>query len=215
VHINYFRTLIELNISTYILNLNYMRVHKAIIIVFYILMPLVSLGQITSDYKITGTIVNGLQLKSMNLSLLDSNRTTIKTTISDSLGRFTFSGLQNGRYYISNLMYKLDSALTITNRSLSDVVISLNVCEVDASQALADIKNGKPKLLLIGGIAPVYYQGQEVFEKKFHINYYEYGCMSPETQCVIEYNKVMFKYLDQTYNKRWRKEVRKDVVGYK
>jgi hypothetical protein len=41
--------------------------------------------------------------------------------------------------------------------------------EASAKQAQQDIEQGKAKLLLIGGIASIHYEGQEVFEKKYKV----------------------------------------------
>ena len=88
-------------------------------------------------------------------------------------------------------------------------------CEVNKNKAIYDIRYDKPKLFISGGIAPVVYSGQEKFEEKHGITYHDYGCISPEYNCMLEYNQTIFEYLDQAYGKSWRKEVRKDVVGMK
>ena len=66
---------------------------------------------------------------------------------------------------------------------------------------------------MAGGIAPVVYIHQNKFEKEFNIVYHEFGCVAPNHDCILKYNQVIFKYLDTKYGKRWRKEVRKDVIG--
>jgi hypothetical protein len=87
--------------------------------------------------------------------------------------------------------------------------------EVSTNQARQDIEQGKAKLLLVGGIASIHYEGQEVFEKKYKVSYYDYGCTPPDEKYVKEYNKAIFAYLDKQYGRKWRKQVRKDVIGYK
>ena len=87
--------------------------------------------------------------------------------------------------------------------------------EVSAKQAQQDIEQGKAKLLLVGGIASVHYEGQEVFEKKYKVSYYDFACNSPEEKNIKEYNKAIFTHLDKQFGKTWRKEIRKDVIGYK
>lgn len=84
---------------------------------------------------------------------------------------------------------------------------------VGRQTALNDIQQKQVKLLLIGGIAPKVYQGQEGFEKQYGLQYHDYGCMPPEADSVKAYNKTIFRYLDATYGKQWRKQVRKDVLG--
>ncbi|GAB2705045.1 hypothetical protein GCM10027037_33410 [Mucilaginibacter koreensis] len=172
-------------------------------------------AQSRQTFVIKGTIINGLQLKSMPLTLADSSKKMITSVTSDSLGQFAFKDLPNGKYHLINKNYKLDSTFIINGHSIIPFIIELNACDIDASQAVVDIQHSNVKLLLAGGIAPVYYHGQETFEMKYKLKYYEYGCTPPDQTCMLAYNKVIFKYLDQQYGKRWRKEVRKDVIGYK
>jgi len=179
------------------------------------LWSLTTYGQTKSFYQVKGTVFNGVQRKSIELLLLDSQRKTVSATNSDSSGQFGFTGLLSGQYRLINNYYKIDTAVTVSNRSMSNFTIMLDVCEVDSLQAELDIKQGKAKLLLAGGIAPIHYRGQEVFERKFSISYYDYGCIAPSNKCIMDYNKAMFAYLDKQYGKKWRKEVRKDVIGLK
>lgn len=80
-------------------------------------------------------------------------------------------------------------------------------------QANADLKNGKGKFLLLGGIVSTYIKGQEVFEKKYGIVYRDFGCVMPSDISIEDYNKVVASFMDKKYGKGWRKEVRKDVKG--
>lgn len=87
-------------------------------------------------------------------------------------------------------------------------------CEVNKYKAIYDIQYNKPNLLLSGGYAPMIFEGQEKFEKRYNLVYYDYGCTSPDEICMIEYNETVFKYLNKKHGKKWRKEVRKDVEGF-
>ncbi|SIS46409.1 hypothetical protein SAMN05421766_1028 [Zobellia uliginosa] len=78
-----------------------------------------------------------------------------------------------------------------------------------------DIKNGMPFLLLAGGIAPTIIATDPKFEKDYKIYFYEFGCTGPENELIIAYNKVIFEHLNREFGKKWRKEVRNDVVGLK
>jgi hypothetical protein len=81
--------------------------------------------------------------------------------------------------------------------------------------AVLDIKNGNPFLLLMGGIAPVIISTDPGFEKKYGIYFYEFGCTGPENEKIIAYNKIIFEHLNSTKGKKWIKEVRDDVIGFK
>lgn len=80
-------------------------------------------------------------------------------------------------------------------------------------QANADIKKGKLKFLIQGGIAPTRVKGQEIFEQKYGVVYYDLGCVGPSDITINDYNKVIAIFMDRKFGKGWRKEVRKDVRG--
>ncbi len=86
-------------------------------------------------------------------------------------------------------------------------------CEKSKIEARTDLKNNKVCFILQGGIAPVYRVGQEVFEKKYKVSYFDLGCLMPSNLFIEHYNAEVAKHLDQKYGKRWRKEVRNDVKG--
>ncbi|SFA54091.1 hypothetical protein SAMN04488511_11312 [Pedobacter suwonensis] len=80
-------------------------------------------------------------------------------------------------------------------------------------QANADIKKGKPKFLIQGGIVSTRIKGQELFEQKYGVVYQDLGCVGPSAIRIEDYNKVVASFMDKKYGKAWRKEVRKDVQG--
>ncbi|KRT13451.1 hypothetical protein ASU31_24440 [Pedobacter ginsenosidimutans] len=79
--------------------------------------------------------------------------------------------------------------------------------------ANADLKRGRVKFLLRGGIVSTYVKGQELFEKKYGIAYSEFGCVMPVNISINDYNKVVASFMDRKYGKDWRKEVRGDIQG--
>lgn len=84
-----------------------------------------------------------------------------------------------------------------------------------ASLAERDIQAGTPYLILTSGEAPVVITTDAAFERQFHIDYFEMGCISPAPAAVQAYNSRIFAYLQATYGKAWRRRVRPDVVGLK
>ena len=70
-------------------------------------------------------------------------------------------------------------------------------------------------LLLQGGIAPVFIKTDKDFEAKYKIQFREYGCSGPKYEIMVAYNTVVFNFLTITYGNRWKREIRKDVIGYK
>lgn len=86
-------------------------------------------------------------------------------------------------------------------------------CENSKVKAKTDLKKGRVNFLILGGIVSTRVKGQEVFEQKYKLKYLDFGCMVPNDICIEDYNATVAKYLDQTFGKQWRKEVRKDVKG--
>ena len=78
-----------------------------------------------------------------------------------------------------------------------------------------DIKNGIPFLLLMGGIAPTIIATDPIFEKEYGIYFFEFGCTGPENEIIIAYNRIIFEHLRSTKGKKWIKDVRDDVIGFK
>ncbi len=76
-----------------------------------------------------------------------------------------------------------------------------------------DILKGIPFILLQSGIAPTVFQTDTVFENKFKIHYYEYGCVGPDFEIMKAYNFVIFNFLTEYYGKKWSQEIRKDAIA--
>jgi hypothetical protein len=81
--------------------------------------------------------------------------------------------------------------------------------------ALADIKEHHFFLYVQGGFAPVVRKEDAGFEKKYKTDISDFGCVGLDRKIVSAYNREVFLYLDKTYGTRWRKELRKDVIGFK
>ena len=139
-------------------------------------------------------------------------------TLTDSLGEFEIDSLVAGIYDIKLDMLgypTLDTTLVITEDVEDFLLLVFSECSINGDIAQRDISEHKPRLLIIGGIAPVWYESDPEFQEKYGVTYFDFGCISPGSECASQYNNVIFKYLDQKYGKSWRKEVRKDVVGFK
>ena len=185
-----------------------------------LLMFFASFGQTTkTEFEITGKVKiylvdEWINLKNAKVELIQ------KKEISDidSLGNYKFIVDKNGSYELRVLDFKNSKIfhLEIIDESITDfdLYIKENIdCEVNKMVAEEDIKMNKPRLLLSGGILPIHEIGQEKIEKKYSFKYYDFGCISPPIECIIQYNKLIFDYLDKKYGENWRREVRKDVIG--
>lgn len=79
--------------------------------------------------------------------------------------------------------------------------------------AISDIESGSPRLIVKGGIAPLANTKKDyLFEKRYGIKYHISGCEAEPFPCIQDYNLVIFDYLDKTYGKSWRIDVRKDEL---
>jgi len=78
-----------------------------------------------------------------------------------------------------------------------------------------DLKKKTLFLLLQSGIAPAVGLTDKVFENKYQVYYYDFGCEAPNLECVKTYNDFVFDYLTKLYGNKWKKDVRKDVIGLK
>ncbi|WP_298538004.1 hypothetical protein [uncultured Algibacter sp.] len=176
--------------------------------------------EIKSDFEISGNlkVLFGKELltpSEASIELLPNH----KISDLDSLGNFKFTNLKSGIYELRVLDYHFEPELfhlDITDKSIIkyDLVIDAN-CEISKEVAESDIKKGQPKLILIGGIAPVIGFDDSKFADKYGVLYYDYGCTPPPMECVYQYNHIIFDYLDKKFDKKWRKEVREDVIGLK
>ena len=113
---------------------------------------------------------------------------------------------------MKNIFFLIISLLFANQLKADDLILTDTSKSYSIKLAQTDISKGKIKFLIMGGFAPKHYQGEAVFEKKYKIKYYQFGCVLPESISIADYNKVVASYLDGKYGKVWRKEVRKDVV---
>ena len=101
------------------------------------------------------------------------------------------------------------------NKSGAIQLVFADNLEQAANLADQDIAKGTPFLLLQSGISPVVYTTDKNFEDKYKVFYYESGCTGPTEKFAVEYNKTILKHLTDKYGKKWRKEIRKDVIGFR
>ena len=203
--------------KSYKLPLCVSRKMKKITIIFLLFLSSVY-GQNEKNMSINGNlkVLFGFELLTPDNPMMVLDKSYEVATI-DSLGNYTFSNLKKGIYNIQVLDYNVSPEkfeFELKTESITDFNIIVTAdCEVTETVATEDIKKGKPRLLLAGGIAPVIEFGQEKFEKEYGVEYYEYGCISPPAECMSQYNKVIFEYLTEKYGRKWKRKVRKDVIG--
>jgi hypothetical protein len=92
-----------------------------------------------------------------------------------------------------------------------DSFINVEDVETIISMAHDDIHTGKAFLLLSSGLAPNINSTDIIFENKYNVYYYDYGCVSPSSATIEAYNEVIFCHLTNNYGKGWMTEIRTDV----
>jgi hypothetical protein len=192
---------------------------KLKLLLLIVLTPLIAFAQGQADsYSISGKInlLIGLEMVPVQEALV-TVKNTGQVATTDSLGNFKLENLKLGKHQLQVLgasFSAIDTSVTITEVSITDLsLVAIADCSINEDIAQRDIKKNKSRLLIVGGIAPVVYVHQEKFEKKYDVKYHDFGCVAPNEKCIEQYNQVVFKFLDSRYGKKWRKEVRKDVVG--
>lgn len=172
----------------------------------------------TDEFSVSGNLQvffgNDLLIPEIaSVVLLPNNR----ITEIDSIGNYKFENLKNGIYKIMVIDYNPEPKqfeFEINSASVPDFNLIVNAnCEVDKEIAKRDIQNDKPRLLLISGIAPWISQEDGKFAKKYGIQFQDFGDTPPAEECVKQYNKTIFEFLDNKFGRNWRKEVRDDVIG--
>lgn len=119
-----------------------------------------------------------------------------------------------GLIFISNFCLA-QIRLTDDQISISGPTLLMFADSVSKASELAqmDIDNGMPFILFPGGFSPTYYSIDKDFEKKYSLNFYDFGCSSPQDSLVKAYNFLTFDYLTKKFGTIWIKEVRKDAIG--
>jgi hypothetical protein len=196
---------------------------KKIILITSFILSLYQIGVGQKTFSISGQVVSAINYKpifdyaNVTVCIKDNPKSIVNI---DSFGRFSMKNLKEGQYKIIvfDIAHKpFDTIISIPQNNINGLTIALE-CDCmgfDKNTAKKDIENRKPKLLLFGSIAPIIYKNQEKFEKKYKIKYEDFGCMPPQMECIEAYNQFIFEYLDKTFGKKWRKDVREDVCFFK
>ena len=90
---------------------------------------------------------------------------------------------------------------------INKVFAQVDTCsKYNKGAALLALKKNTPKVVIVGGIVRAIKPGDTKFAKKYKIQFIDTGC-------IVEFNKVTFAFLDRKYGKKWRKQIRKDLLG--
>jgi hypothetical protein len=99
----------------------------------------------------------------------------------------------------------------LLERNVTDSLIWIGIGK---GKALDDINKNKILLYMPSGfITPTLLPEDTLFENKYSVEYTSTGCIKYNGDNLPEYNATIATYLDKKYGNRWRKKVRKDIVG--
>ena len=121
---------------------------------------------------------------------------------------FTFE--LNAQSKNDTIEIKLDLPKAISTQLISDFNIQ---------GARKDIKEKNIRILFPGGFGgmPNFDNQKDItFQKNYSVKFFSQGCIRMgENENEEEYNRTIFKYLDQKFGKSWRSEIRSDAIGIK
>ena len=188
-----------------------------LLLVFTIFISKVAISQ-TQD-TIRGRVISSVTKYEPKGTVYVIEKGTTNGTIADSLGRFELVpikdkekyNLEISAGYYEKLDYEYLSEWTKRTKPKS-IVVSAS-CDLDS--VMQDWRKTEIKLYLIGSIVPIANsKSDNRFEKKYKMKYFDFGCEPLEVyECIEKYNKRAIMFLDLKYKGKWRKKVRKDVIG--
>lgn len=78
-----------------------------------------------------------------------------------------------------------------------------------------EINSNTKTIYLLGGIASVITKEDLAFAKKYNIQFHDFGCIAPSNFEEYEAkNRLVFDFLNKTYEKQWQKEIKPSVLGF-
>ncbi|MDR6238788.1 carboxypeptidase-like regulatory domain-containing protein [Aureibacter tunicatorum] len=176
-----------------------------------------AVGQSSIKGLVKSSVTQLRPITNVYIEILNIKRPILdRMTMADSLGHFYFENLELNKTYklkISAFGYASQTFEVRTNKIINDTVLVIEAeCDYNEEQAEKDWKNGTAKLLIIGSIVPIANTRQDnLFEKKYNVEYYDFGCSPPIYECIKLYNERIFKLMDAKYGQNWRNKVRTDV----
>ena len=176
-----------------------------------------SFGQVTVQGSVKSAITDKKPISESYIEILNIKKPILeRMTMTDSLGFFCFSDLEpNQVYKLKVSTYGYDDQVYEVKTDAKKTTTTLTLkgnCYYSGEKADTDWKTGNAKLLLFGSIAPIANsKADKRFEKKFNVEYFDFGDSPPIKECIKIYNERIFELMDKKYGESWRKKVRKDV----
>ena len=102
-----------------------------------------------------------------------------------------------------------------SNYSVSPIT-SFGCMGYDSLGAIEDIKNGTPFILTVSDIVPTMFSDEDHhFENDYKVIYKDLGgaLQMSYSDCIVKYNKVIIRHLDDKFGKKWRRFAHKNVCA--
>ncbi|MDC9721173.1 MAG: hypothetical protein PSN34_00185 [Urechidicola sp.] len=190
-------------------------IKREIAILTLILFSGISFGQI----EIRGKVVSELSKEVIWYGYtIKPNIDEHPTSYSDDEGNFIIKWLEPNKEYeiiISALGYEEQHFKVTTNDSIIYKTFELKgECIYSQEKAENDWNENSAQFLLFGSIAPIgNSKADNRFEKKYNIDYYDFGCVLSNYECIEIYNRKIAELMDEKFGKKWRKKARIDIIG--
>ena len=173
---------------------------------------------LNAQVKLDGKIISVKTKLKPSEEVMIIVKETNEKTFTDSLGNFILEKFDKNKYYTLELFSFFYGKVILEFETQNDNIVRKTFevvanCDFDGETAKSEWENKSAKLYLIGSIAPIANSKKDKkFEKKYNIQYYDFGCTPDPLECIIEYNKEILKLMESKYGDEWKKEIRKDVV---
>ena len=141
--------------------------------------------------------------------------------LSNTEGCFSIDNLKIGdsiKLHIAAIGYSyLDTFIAISMDTIFLFLKYPSIIEgeyINKELAESDIKKNNIRIITTGGNAPPMYRYDSDFEKKYNLKFWTNGDQyRVSNKRNVEYNAIIFGYLDSKYGKKWRTEIRPDVLN--
>ena len=179
---------------------------------------LITIFHLNAQVKLDGKIISAKTKLKPSEEVMITVKETNEKSFTDSLGNFTLYKLDKNKQYSMELFSFLYGKVSIEFETQNEDQLTKTFevianCDFDGETAKNEWKNKSAKLYLIGSIAPIANsKNDKKFEKKYNIQYFDFGCTPAPLECIIEYNNEILKLMEIKYGEEWKKEIRKDVV---
>jgi hypothetical protein len=79
----------------------------------------------------------------------------------------------------------------------------------------SDLKRNSFTIYTLGGLKPYNHEIVQSFEKKFSVNYHDFGCLAESNMDFYEkYNLLVYEHLTKKWGAEWEKDIKDNAMGF-